>query len=114
MYGYYRKKLQGNHFWQFKGSDLKASPMIHNLQESNVNMYIRNKNKTALQLRTAFSSLLLSSGIKMCLLFSSNSIVATPGRFLHVVMEMDLKLTSVEYVVFDEADRYVSSLIGGT
>ena len=54
MYGYYRKKLQGNHFWQFKGSDLKASPMIHNLQESNVNMYIRNKNKTALQLRTAF------------------------------------------------------------
>lgn len=29
-------------------------------------------------------------------------------------MEMDLKLTSVEYVVFDEADRYVSSLIGGT
>ena len=34
------------------------------------------------------------------------SIVATPGRFLHVMMEMDLKLTSVEYVVFDEADRY--------
>ena len=50
----------------------------------------------------------------MCLLFASNSIVATPGRFLHVVMEMDLKLTSVEYVVFDEADRYLSSLIGGT
>ncbi|XP_073251857.1 ATP-dependent RNA helicase DDX54-like [Porites lutea] len=32
-------------------------------------------------------------------------IVATPGRFLHIMMEMDLKLTSVEYVVFDEADR---------
>ncbi|KAM7433758.1 ATP-dependent RNA helicase ddx54 [Porites harrisoni] len=32
-------------------------------------------------------------------------IVATPGRFLHVMMEMDLKLSSVEYVVFDEADR---------
>ncbi|GAB6028281.1 ATP-dependent RNA helicase ddx54 [Chamberlinius hualienensis] len=32
-------------------------------------------------------------------------IVATPGRFLHVVMEMDLKLNMVEYVVFDEADR---------
>ncbi|XP_022244975.1 ATP-dependent RNA helicase DDX54-like [Limulus polyphemus] len=31
-------------------------------------------------------------------------IIATPGRFLHVVMEMDLKLSSVEYVVFDEAD----------
>ena len=34
------------------------------------------------------------------------SIVATPGRFLHIMMEMELKLTSVEYVVFDEADRY--------
>ncbi|XP_076307739.1 ATP-dependent RNA helicase DDX54 [Tachypleus tridentatus] len=31
-------------------------------------------------------------------------IIATPGRFLHVVMEMDLKLSSVEYIVFDEAD----------
>ncbi|EDV95506.1 GH15746 [Drosophila grimshawi] len=32
-------------------------------------------------------------------------IVATPGRFLHLCVEMDLKLTSIEYVVFDEADR---------
>lgn len=32
-------------------------------------------------------------------------IVATPGRFLHVCMEMDLKLSSIQYVVFDEADR---------
>jgi ATP-dependent RNA helicase DDX54/DBP10 len=34
-----------------------------------------------------------------------NSIVATPGRLLHVLVEMELKLASVEYVVFDEADR---------
>uniref|UniRef100_A0A1B0BRA4 RNA helicase n=1 Tax=Glossina palpalis gambiensis TaxID=67801 RepID=A0A1B0BRA4_9MUSC len=32
-------------------------------------------------------------------------IVATPGRFLHLCIEMDLKLTAIEYVVFDEADR---------
>lgn len=32
-------------------------------------------------------------------------IVATPGRFLHVCVEMELKLNSIEYVVFDEADR---------
>nr|XP_039248873.1 ATP-dependent RNA helicase DDX54-like [Styela clava] len=32
-------------------------------------------------------------------------IVATPGRLMHVLMEMDLRLSSVEYVVFDEADR---------
>ena len=34
-------------------------------------------------------------------------IVATPGRFMHICVEMELKLNSVEYVVFDEADRYV-------
>ncbi|XP_066581987.1 ATP-dependent RNA helicase DDX54 isoform X2 [Prorops nasuta] len=32
-------------------------------------------------------------------------IVATPGRLLHICVEMDLKLNNVEYVVFDEADR---------
>ncbi|XP_072529562.1 ATP-dependent RNA helicase DDX54 [Salminus brasiliensis] len=32
-------------------------------------------------------------------------IIGTPGRLMHIVMEMNLKLHSVEYVVFDEADR---------
>merc|ERR1719474_1554310 len=32
-------------------------------------------------------------------------IFATPGRFVHLCLEMGLKLNSVEYVVFDEADR---------
>ncbi|XP_029941325.1 ATP-dependent RNA helicase DDX54 [Salarias fasciatus] len=32
-------------------------------------------------------------------------IIGTPGRLMHVVTEMDLKLHAVEYVVFDEADR---------
>ncbi|XP_012671616.1 ATP-dependent RNA helicase DDX54 [Clupea harengus] len=32
-------------------------------------------------------------------------IIGTPGRLMHVVMEMNLKLHGVEYVVFDEADR---------
>jgi ATP-dependent RNA helicase DDX54/DBP10 len=35
------------------------------------------------------------------------SIIATPGRLLHLVVEMNLDLRSVEYIVFDEADRYV-------
>lgn len=33
------------------------------------------------------------------------SIIATPGRLLHLVVEMSLSLSSVQYVVFDEADR---------
>lgn len=32
-------------------------------------------------------------------------IIATPGRLMHVLIEMELRLSSVEYVVFDEADR---------
>ena len=36
---------------------------------------------------------------------SSSSIIATPGRLLHLIVEMNLDLKSVQYVVFDEADR---------
>ncbi|OAP62618.1 hypothetical protein AYL99_01845 [Fonsecaea erecta] len=32
-------------------------------------------------------------------------IIATPGRFLHLKVEMNLDLLSIKYVVFDEADR---------
>ena len=37
-------------------------------------------------------------------------IIATPGRLMHILVEMNLKLQSVEYVVFDEADRYVCNI----
>jgi ATP-dependent RNA helicase DDX54/DBP10 len=33
------------------------------------------------------------------------SLLATPGRLLHIVCEMNLKLSSIQYLVFDEADR---------
>ncbi|KAF1989271.1 ATP-dependent RNA helicase dbp10 [Aulographum hederae CBS 113979] len=32
-------------------------------------------------------------------------IIATPGRFLHLKVEMGLDLSSIRYMVFDEADR---------
>ncbi|MCP9260396.1 ATP-dependent RNA helicase DDX54 [Dirofilaria immitis] len=32
-------------------------------------------------------------------------VIATPGRLLHVIMEMDFRLSAVQIVVFDEADR---------
>ena len=32
-------------------------------------------------------------------------VVATPGRLVHLGVEMGLKLEAVQYVVFDEADR---------
>lgn len=37
-------------------------------------------------------------------------IVATPGRFMHICVEMELKLHTMEFVVFDEADRYGDSI----
>lgn len=40
-------------------------------------------------------------------------IIGTPGRLMHVVKEMNLKLHSVEYVVFDEADRWEMDLFKG-
>ena len=38
-------------------------------------------------------------------LIEYRSIIATPGRLLHLIVEMNLHLKSVQYVVFDEADR---------
>lgn len=32
-------------------------------------------------------------------------VIATPGRFLHLKVEMSLDISSIKYVVFDEADR---------
>ena len=32
-------------------------------------------------------------------------VVATPGRLVHLGVEMQLKFDNVQYVVFDEADR---------
>ncbi|KAG5733691.1 ATP-dependent RNA helicase DBP10 [Termitomyces sp. T112] len=32
-------------------------------------------------------------------------IIATPGRLLHLIVEMNLDLKSIQYVVFDEGDR---------
>jgi ATP-dependent RNA helicase DDX54/DBP10 len=40
-------------------------------------------------------------------------IVAAPGRFLHVKMEMKLSLASVQYVVLDEADRLFEGELAG-
>lgn len=59
---------------------------------------------------TGFKSAVVLGGDSMDDQFSAihgnpDIIVATPGRFLHICVEMDLKLSSVEYVVFDEADR---------
>lgn len=32
-------------------------------------------------------------------------LIGTPGRLLHILVEMNMKLHQIEYVVFDEADR---------
>ncbi|XP_011503784.1 PREDICTED: ATP-dependent RNA helicase DDX54 [Ceratosolen solmsi marchali] len=39
-------------------------------------------------------------------------IVATPGRFLHICIEMNMNLENIEIVVFDEADRLFEMGLG--
>lgn len=59
---------------------------------------------------TDLRSMLLVGGDNLEEQFSGMSnnpdiVIATPGRFLHLKVEMGLDLSSVQYVVFDEADR---------
>ncbi|BFZ56705.1 ATP-dependent RNA helicase dbp10 [Savitreella phatthalungensis] len=59
---------------------------------------------------TDLRSVLLVGGDSLEEHFASMSgnpdiVVATPGRFLHIKVEMGLNLSTVEYIVFDEADR---------
>lgn len=59
---------------------------------------------------TDLRSVVLIGGDSMEEQFSSmmtnpDIVVATPGRFLHLKVEMDLDLKTVEFIVFDEADR---------
>ena len=41
----------------------------------------------------------------LAMMLNPDIVVATPGRFLHLKVEMELSLSTVEYIVFDEADR---------
>ncbi|CAI4057721.1 ATP-dependent RNA helicase DBP10 SKDI_04G2070 [Saccharomyces kudriavzevii IFO 1802] len=59
---------------------------------------------------TELRSVLLTGGDSLeeqfsMMMSNPDVIIATPGRFLHLKVEMNLDLKSVEYVVFDEADR---------
>ncbi|OXB41365.1 hypothetical protein B1J92_K01551g [Nakaseomyces glabratus] len=59
---------------------------------------------------THLRSVLLTGGDSLedqfgMMMTNPDVIIATPGRFLHLKVEMNLDLKSVEYAVFDEADR---------
>merc|ERR1719510_892624 len=59
---------------------------------------------------TGLKSILILGGDAMEKQFSlmhenPDIVIATPGRLVHLCVEMELKLEAVQYVVFDEADR---------
>lgn len=59
---------------------------------------------------TDLRSVLLTGGDSLeeqfsMMMSNPDVIVATPGRFLHLKVEMNLDLKSIEYAVFDESDR---------
>lgn len=59
---------------------------------------------------THLRSVLLTGGDSLedqfgMMMTNPDVIIATPGRFMHLKVEMNLDLKSIEYAVFDEADR---------
>ncbi|KAL3233019.1 ATP-dependent RNA helicase DBP10 [Nakaseomyces bracarensis] len=59
---------------------------------------------------THLRSVLLTGGDSLedqfgMMMANPDVIIATPGRFMHLKVEMNLDLKSIEYAVFDEADR---------
>ena len=58
--------------------------------------------ESKLQIGTVFKKIYLRN-FKIVSL--KDIVIATPGRFVHLCVEMGLKLNGIEYVVFDEADR---------
>ena len=99
-------------------------PMIEKLKEHSTKVGARGlilapSRELALQTLLVVKELGRGTGLRSVLLVGGDSleeqfqsmasnpdiIIATPGRFLHLKVEMDLDLSSVRYVVFDEADR---------
>ena len=99
-------------------------PMIEKLKEHSVKVGARAlimspSRELALQTLKVVKEFGKGTGLKCVLLVGGDSLeeqfslmsanpdilIATPGRFLHLKVEMGLDLSSIRYVVFDEADR---------
>ncbi|BAO41568.1 ATP-dependent RNA helicase DBP10 [Kluyveromyces marxianus DMKU3-1042] len=99
-------------------------PMIEKLKVHSAKIGVRAvilspSRELALQTHRVFKEFSKGSDLRSVLLTGGDSledqfgmmmgnpdvVIATPGRFLHLKVEMNLDLKSVEYVVFDEADR---------
>ncbi|KAJ1569530.1 ATP-dependent RNA helicase ddx54 [Nowakowskiella sp. JEL0078] len=99
-------------------------PMIEKLKAHSAKVGARGlvlapSRELALQTLKFFKDLAKYTDLRACMLVGGDSmddqftsmagnpdvIVATPGRLMHLLVEMNLDLKTVEYVVFDEADR---------
>ncbi|EWC45374.1 ATP-dependent RNA helicase dbp10 [Drechslerella stenobrocha 248] len=99
-------------------------PMVEKLKAHSAKVGARGlilspSRELALQTLKVVKDLLRGTDLKAILLVGGDSledqfsmmttnpdiIIATPGRFLHLKVEMELDLGSMQYVVFDEADR---------
>ena len=99
-------------------------PMIeklksHNTQFGSRGLILSPSRELALQTLKVVKELGRGTDLKSVLLVGGDSleeqfgmmagnpdiVIATPGRFLHLKVEMGLDLSSIRYVVFDEADR---------
>ncbi|RKP36671.1 P-loop containing nucleoside triphosphate hydrolase protein [Dimargaris cristalligena] len=99
-------------------------PLIHRLRSHSAKVGIRGiilspSRELALQTQKFTQDMCKYTDLRHCAIVGGDSmneqynmlaanpdiIVATPGRFLHLMVETKLDLKMVEYIVFDEADR---------
>ncbi|TID29258.1 hypothetical protein CANINC_002054 [Pichia inconspicua] len=99
-------------------------PLIEKLKTHSAKIGIRAiilspSRELATQTQKEFKEFSRGSGLRSLLLIGGDSledqfaamvsnpdvVIATPGRFLHLKVEMRLDLSSVEFMVYDEADR---------
>lgn len=99
-------------------------PLIEKLKTHSAKIGIRAiilspSRELATQTQREFKEFSRGSGLRSLLLIGGDSledqfaamvsnpdvVIATPGRFLHLKVEMRLDLSSVEFMVYDEADR---------
>ncbi|CAG8566474.1 20266_t:CDS:10, partial [Cetraspora pellucida] len=92
---------------------------VHSAKVGARSIILSPSRELALQTQKVCKELTKYTDLRTCLLVGGDSleeqfamfannpdiIVATPGRFLHLIVEMELELKTVEFVVFDEADR---------
>ena len=92
-----------------RGTDLKCVLLVGGDSLEEQFSYVYQKRLGVIFVQPFFEALkqavLTSEPLSSFMSSNPDIVIATPGRFLHLKVEMGLDLSSIRYAVFDEADR---------